>query len=75
MNAVVYTVKYSYVASTKYTRQGTVSVSLRSALPGPPWVGCSSYALPHLQIYLQPRPSLQLLLIRCDAIRSSLTHV
>ncbi|CRK88635.1 CLUMA_CG002365, isoform B [Clunio marinus] len=25
MNAVVYTVKYSYVASTKYTRQGTVS--------------------------------------------------
>lgn len=27
MNAVVYTVKYSYVASTKYTRQGTVSVS------------------------------------------------
>lgn len=26
MNAVVYTVKYSYVASTKYTRQGTVSV-------------------------------------------------
>lgn len=28
MNAVVYTVKYSYVASTKYTRQGTVSVSI-----------------------------------------------
>ena len=28
MNAVVYTVKYSYVASTKYTRQGTVSVSV-----------------------------------------------
>jgi len=27
MNAVVLTVKYSYVASTKYTRQGTVSVS------------------------------------------------
>lgn len=29
MNAVVYTVKYSYVASTKYTRQGTVSVRVR----------------------------------------------
>ncbi|XP_073848566.1 catenin alpha isoform X2 [Musca autumnalis] len=27
MNAVVLTVKYSYVASTKYTRQGTVTVS------------------------------------------------
>lgn len=27
MNAVVLTVKYSYVASTKYTRQGTVAVS------------------------------------------------
>lgn len=27
MNAVVLTVKYSYVASTKYTRQGVVSVS------------------------------------------------
>jgi catenin alpha len=36
MNAVVYTVKYSYVASTKYTRQGTVAVSqipLDSNLP------------------------------------------
>lgn len=28
MNAVVLTVKYSYVASTKYTRQGVVTVSL-----------------------------------------------
>lgn len=28
MNAVVLTVKYSYVASTKYTRQGVVAVSL-----------------------------------------------
>lgn len=27
MNAVVLTVKYSYVASTKYTRQGVVTVS------------------------------------------------
>lgn len=27
MNAVVLTVKYSYVASTKYTRQGVVAVS------------------------------------------------
>lgn len=32
MNAVVYTVKYSYVASTKYTRQGTVSVRIHSEL-------------------------------------------
>lgn len=28
MNAVVLTVKYSYVASTKYTRQGVVTVSV-----------------------------------------------
>lgn len=28
MNAVVLTVKASYVASTKYPRQGTVSVSI-----------------------------------------------
>lgn len=32
MNAVVLTVKYSYVASTKYTRQGTVTVSFLIAL-------------------------------------------
>lgn len=30
MNAVVLTVKSSYVASTKYTRQGTIAVSLNS---------------------------------------------
>lgn len=32
MNAVVLTVKYSYVASTKYTRQGVVTVSIKIIL-------------------------------------------
>lgn len=32
MNAVVLTVKYSYVASTKYTRQGVVAVSALLAI-------------------------------------------
>ena len=33
MNAVVLTVKYSYVASTKYTRQGVVAVSILFFFP------------------------------------------
>lgn len=35
MNAVVLTVKYSYVASTKYTRQGVVTVSQKYSCENP----------------------------------------